>query len=117
MYILSISVGVYLLQTVCFTRNNSSLNPNKAGLFEGSFLRVGGQFNPPPSYFKKNLSDINITQYNFMQLLDSLFKAYWKRKNADIICYKLISLVSSNKEMSANPKTRWKSMKIANIDR
>ena len=35
------------------------INPNKAGLFEGSFF-WGGQFELP-SYFKKNLSNINIT--------------------------------------------------------
>ena len=40
----------------------SLLNPNKAGLFEGSFF-WGGQFDPP-SYFQKNLSNINITLYN-----------------------------------------------------
>ena len=43
-------------------------DPNKAGFFEGSFFwgRGGGQFDPPPlpSYFKKNLSSINITLYN-----------------------------------------------------
>ena len=35
-------------------------------------------------------------------------------KNAVIICYKLTSLVFFNKEISEN---RWKSIKIANIDR
>ena len=40
------------------------LNPNKAALFEGSFF--WGEVNltlplSPPSYFKKNLSNINIT--------------------------------------------------------
>ena len=35
-------------------------------------------------------------------------------KNAVIICYKLTPLVFFNKEMSEN---RWKSMKIASIDR
>ena len=37
-------------------------NPNKAGPFEGSFF-WGGQIDPP-SYFKKNLSNINISLYN-----------------------------------------------------
>ena len=41
--------------------------PNKAGLIEGSFggifLGAGDQFDPP-SYFKKNLSNINITLCN-----------------------------------------------------
>ena len=43
-----------------------SLNPNKARLFEGSFSwGEGGQFEPPPpSYFNKNLSSINITLCN-----------------------------------------------------
>ena len=43
-----------------------ALNPNKAGLFEGRFF-WRGQFDPPPppsSYFKKNLSNINMTLYN-----------------------------------------------------
>ena len=50
------------------------INPNKAGLFESSFFWGETQFDLP-SYFKKNLPNINI-------------------KNADIICYKLMSLVS-----------------------
>ena len=48
-----------------------SFNPNKAGLFEGRFFWEGGvrgvgvgQFDPRPSYFQKNLSNINITLYN-----------------------------------------------------
>ena len=47
------------------------INPNKAGLFEGSFPGEGGQFDPPLPYFKKNLSNINIT---FIKLLNNLFK-------------------------------------------
>ena len=43
-----------------------SLNPNKAELFEGSFFWGWGALTPPPSsYFKKNLSSINITLYNY----------------------------------------------------
>ena len=34
-----------------------------------------------------------IYQYNFIQLLNNLFKICWKWKNADIICYNLTSLV------------------------
>ena len=46
-------------------KSKLSFNPNKAWLFEGSFLWGEGQFGtPPPSYFKKNLSNINITLYN-----------------------------------------------------
>ena len=45
-------------------------NPNKAGLFEGSFSWGKGQFDPPPSHFEKNLSNID----NFIQLLNNLFK-------------------------------------------
>ena len=47
-----------------------NVNPNKAGLFDGSFLRVVfPTFShplplPPPSYFKKNLCNINITLCN-----------------------------------------------------
>ena len=40
-----------------------NFNPNKAGLFEGSFFWGESQFEHP-SYFKKNLSNINITLYN-----------------------------------------------------
>ena len=42
------------------------INHNKAELFEGSFFCGGwgvGQFDPP-SYFKQNLSNINMTLYN-----------------------------------------------------
>ena len=54
------------------------INPNKAGLFEDSFSwgegwGVGEVNLTPPSYFKKNLSNINY-QYNFIQLLNNLFK-------------------------------------------
>ena len=38
------------------------INPNKAGLFEGSFS-WGAQFDAL-SYFKKNLSNFNKTLYN-----------------------------------------------------
>ena len=49
-----------------FCHEYQALNPNKTGLFDGSiFLRWGGggQFYTP-SYFKKNLTNINITLYN-----------------------------------------------------
>ena len=39
------------------------INPYKARLFEGSLFWGGGQFDLP-SYFKKDLSNINITLYN-----------------------------------------------------
>ena len=66
------------------------------------FVRVafsrGGQFNPPFIY-----------QYNFIQLLNNLFKVSWKWKNDDIICYMLTSLlILCNKQMLK---------KIVNIDR
>ena len=42
------------------------VNPNKAGLFEGSFFWEVGQFALPPLFiFKKNISNINITLYNY----------------------------------------------------
>ena len=42
------------------------VNPNKAGIFEGNFSLggAGGSQFDPPSYFKKNLSNFNITLYN-----------------------------------------------------
>ena len=41
------------------------INPNKAGFFEGNSAWEGGGINlTPPSYFKKNLSNISITLYN-----------------------------------------------------
>ena len=52
------------IKTVCDIK--LYINPNKAGLFEGSFScggGKGGQFDPP-SYFKKNLSNLNETLYN-----------------------------------------------------
>ena len=40
-------------------------NPNKAGIFEGSFSFGGGGVNlTPSSYLKMNLSNIKITLYN-----------------------------------------------------
>ena len=49
------------------------INPNKAGLLEDSFFWEGQFDLPPPpplhSYFKKNLTNVN-----FMQLLNNLFK-------------------------------------------
>ena len=49
-----------------------------------------------------------------MQLLKNLFEVCWKWKNADIICYKLTSLVSL---WQRNVKKIQKLMKIASIDR
>ena len=43
---------------------HNNVNPNKAGLFECSFSWGGGKFDLSPSYFKKNLSNININLYN-----------------------------------------------------
>ena len=41
-----------------------------------------------------------------------------KVKKADFICYKLTTLVSLLQgDVRKNLKSRWKSMKIANIDR
>ena len=48
--------------------SETTFNPNKAGLFEGSFFwgEGGGKFEPfYPSYFKKNSSSINITLHNY----------------------------------------------------
>ena len=39
-------------------------SPNKAGLFKRSFSGGRGGSIDPPSYFKKNLTNINITLYN-----------------------------------------------------
>ena len=50
-------------------------------------------------------------------MLNNLSKVCWKWKNADIICYKLISLDSCKKVMSKNPKNQGKLMKIADINR
>ena len=49
--------------------SNSQLNPNKAGLFEGSFSWDGGRGGvsltlPPTSYFKKNVCNFNINLHN-----------------------------------------------------
>ena len=37
-------------------------------------------------------------QYNFMQMLNNLFKVCWKLKKADIICYMLSSLIYLEQE-------------------
>ena len=64
-------------------------------LIRPGFLRVvfpGGRVNltPHPFVFKEELIKC---QYNFIQLLNNLYKVCWKWKNADIICYKLTSIV------------------------
>ena len=67
--------------------------PNKTGLIEGSFGGVffwGGDQFDPPSYFKKNLSNINITLCN----CKTIYLKYVEKKNADIICYEPTPLVS-----------------------
>ena len=46
------------------------VNPNKAGLFEGSFSWGRGKFDSP-FIFQEELI---LYQYNFIQLLNSLFK-------------------------------------------
>ena len=40
---------------VNFNAQLNLLNPNKTGLFEGSFFGGRGQFDPPLSYFKEEL--------------------------------------------------------------
>ena len=89
----------------------SHINPNKTGLFEGSFFGRGGdEF----SYFEKNLSNINIT-------LNNCETIYWKYvESAKMLTLSDISWGHQflcNKEMPKNPKIWWKSIKIANIDR
>ena len=59
-------------QKVRIKKRILNINPNKAGLFERSVSwgkGGGGQFDPP-SYFRKNLSNITIT----IQLLNNLLK-------------------------------------------
>ena len=81
---------------------------------------VGCQFEPlvPPSYFKKNLSNIDITSYNW----ETIYLKYVKsEKNAHIICYKLTLLVCfvtrKNQKIQKVKKKKLTKMKIANIDR
>ena len=64
------------------------LNPHKAGLFEGSFF----WWEVPPSIYLKYVE---------------------VKKNADIICYMLTSLVSLQQ---GNVKKSKKLMKIVNIE-
>ena len=47
---------------------STEFDVNKTGLFEGSFFWGGGGWVGQidfPSYFKKNLSNINMTLYNY----------------------------------------------------
>ena len=61
---ISQSQSQYLFLQHRYESNSNLLNPNKAGLFEGSFFGGGwGVSLTPLSYFKKNLSNINITVY------------------------------------------------------
>ena len=62
----------------------------------------GVSLTPPPSYFKKNLSNINITLYN-------CYSIYLKYVESEKMLTK--------KKKKKNPKSRGKFMKIANIDR
>ena len=50
-------------QVLSYNRDGM-LNPNKDGLFAGSFYWGMSQIDPS-SYFKKNLSNINITLYDY----------------------------------------------------
>ena len=51
----------------------AALNPNKAGFFEGSFSwGKGGQFDPPSLFIFQE--ELILFQYNFIQLLNNLFK-------------------------------------------
>ena len=77
-------------------------NPNKAGLFEGSFS-WGGEGLTLPSFTCQE--ELIWYQYNFIQLLNNLFRVCWKWKNADIICYKLTSSVSLQKGNVKTSKT------------
>ena len=48
-----------------FGEMSNPINPTIAGLFEGSFSCEEGWVNlTSPSYFKKNLTNINITLYD-----------------------------------------------------
>ena len=77
----------------CIRKKSLQFNPNKAVFFEGSFFQ----------------EELIWYQCNFMQLLNNLFKVCWRWKNADIICYKLTSLVSLQQ---GNVKKSEKLMKI-----
>ena len=55
--------------------------------------------------------------YNFIRLLNNLFKVYWNEKMLTSLVMSWRRQLFCNKEISKNPKNGWKSMKIANIDR
>ena len=66
---ISQSQSQYLFLQHRHESNSNLLNPNKVGLFEGSFFFVEGGGGrgvslTPLSYFKKNVSNNNITVYN-----------------------------------------------------
>ena len=67
-----------------------------------------GQFDPP-FLFQEELIQY---QYNFIQILNNLFKLGWGKKNANIICYMLTSLVYLEQANIKKPKL----MKIVHID-
>ena len=67
-------------------------NPNKAGLFEGSFFWEGINLTPP-SYFMKNISDINMT----IQLLNNLFKVYAEKMLTSSVISDVISFFNFKK--------------------
>ena len=64
----------------------------RLGFLRVFFLGGGNQFDSPlPVYISRRTYLISIY---FIQLLNNLFKVCWKWKHVDIICYKLMSLVS-----------------------
>ena len=60
-FLICVRATIYLL---LYNLHDCVFNPNKSGLFEGSFFLGGGCQFDTPSYFKRNLSNINISLYN-----------------------------------------------------
>ena len=85
----SFSIGPICKYWISINKDTSKLNPNKAGLFEGSFFNLIPSLYPP---YNLHISRIN--------------------KNANIICYMWSHLFFCNREMSKKldewKESQWK---------
>ena len=97
-----------------FNNTLSILTPVRLGFLRLVFFGRKGVNLTPTSYFKNNLSNINISN-NLVRLLNNLFNVCEKMLIPSVISWR--QYIFCNKEMSKNTKNRWKSMKIPNIDR
>ena len=114
-WIHEISIGLIINDYKSSFKNTLSiLTPIRLGFLRLVFFGRRGVNLTSTSYFKNNLSNINISN-NLVRLLNNLFNVCEKMLIPSVISWR--QYIFCNKEMSKNTKNRWKSMKIPNIDR